>query len=549
VTRRRRFDVPVQGHFGKLRPMIDTAQEIAQLRALLAEREAELASARAELTGAKLLIEQYKAQLAKLRRMQFGQSSEKLDAQIHQLELMLEDLEEGEAARTAPSLPPGADEPSRRPRDRRQPVRRPLPDHLPREEIIHSPGEVCTGCGGTHFSKLGEDVTEVLEKIPARLKVIRHIRPKLSCRSCETIIQAPSPDLPIEKGRPGPGLIANVVVGKYLDGLPLYRQSAILAREGIEIKRATLADWVGHAAWWTAPLAELIGVHVMSAPVIHTDDTPIAVLAPGNGKTRTGRIWTYVLDERPWQGDRAPAAYYRFSPDRKGERPQGHLAGFRGVIHADAFSGYESLARSEASTGQDPPRILHAACWAHARRKFFDVFEATKSPIAEEALRRIGALYAIEAEIRGRSAELRLAARQEHALPILVELRSWLEEQRRRLSSKTALAKAIQYALTRWDALARYSGDGRLAIDNNPAERSLRGIAITRKNFLFLGSQAGGERAAVLYTVLETAKLNGLDPEAYLASTIDHMTKGHPISRLADLLPWNWKAEPARLAA
>ncbi len=215
----------------------------------------------------------------------------------------------------------------------------------------------------------------------------------------------------------------------------------------------------------------------------------VAVLAPANGKTKTGRIWTYVLDERPWQGYRAPAAYYRFSPDRKGERPQGHLAGFRGVIQAGAFSGYESLVRSEASSGQDPPRLLHAACWAYARRKFFDVFEATKSPIAEEALRQIGELYRIEAEISGRAAELRLSARQEHAAPILAELRTWLEEQRRRLSSKTALAKAIQYALTRWNALTRYAGDGRLAIDNNPAERSLRGIAITRKNFLFLGSR------------------------------------------------------------
>jgi len=246
----------------------------------------------------------------------------------------------------------------------------------------------------------------------------------------------------------------------------------------------------------------------MTAPVIHTDDTPIAVLAPGNGKTRTGRIWTYVLDERPWQGRRKPAAWYRFSPDRKGERPQGHQAGFRGVIQADAFSGYESLARSEASTGHDPPRILHAACWAHARRKFFDVFEATKSPIAEDALRRIGELCRIEAEISGRAAELRLAGRQEYAVPILAELRTWRQEQRRRLSLKTSLAKAIQYALTRWDALARYAGDARLAIDNNPAERSLRGIAITRKNFLFLGSQAGSERAVILYTVLETAKLN-----------------------------------------
>jgi hypothetical protein len=287
----------------------------------------------------------------------------------------------------------------------------------------------------------------------------------------------------------------------------------------------------------------------MAAPVIHTDDTPIAVLAPGNGKTRTGRLWTYVLDERHWQGARAPAAYYRFSPDRKGERPQGHLASFRGVIQADAFSGYESLARLQEPSGQGPPRILHAACWAHARRKLFDVFESIRSPIAEEALRRIAALYAVEAEINGQPADQRLVARRQHAAPILGELRAWFEEQRRRLSSKTALAKAIQYSLTRWDALARYAGDGRIAIDNNPAERSLRGIAVTRKNFLFLGSNAGGERAAVLYTVLETAKLNGIDPEAYLADVIDRIAKGHPINQLSELLPWSGSRSAAKLAA
>jgi hypothetical protein len=256
-----------------------------------------------------------------------------------------------------------------------------------------------------------------LEKVPARLKVIRHIRPKLSCRSCERILQAPAPDLPIEKGRPGPGLVANVVVGKYLDGLPLCRQSAILAREGVAVERATLADWVGHAAWRVMPLAELIGAHVLTAPVLHTDDTPIAVLAPGNGKTRTGRLWTYVVDERPWQGGRVSAAYYRFSPDRKGERPRNHLVAFRGVIQADAFAGYEALARSAAS-GRGPPRLIHAACWAHARRKFYDVFEATKSPIAEEALKRIGELYAIEAEIAGHPADVRLpAASSRHVDP------------------------------------------------------------------------------------------------------------------------------------
>lgn len=449
------------GHLGvrigvnsRLMPIAaDPAQEIAELRALLAEREAELAVARAELTGAQLRIEQYKAQLAVLRRMQFGRSSEKLDHQIEQLELLLEDLEEGEAmVRRAPVQSRG---------ERRQPVRRPLPEHLPREEIVHDPGSICPGCGGTRFSRIGEDVTEVLEKIPARLKVIRHIRPKLSCRACERIIQSPAPELPIEKGRPGPGLVASVVVGKYLDGLPLYRQSAIFLREGIEIERATLADWVGRVAWWVAPLAALIGSQVMAAPVLHTDDTPIAVLAPGNGKTRTGRLWTYVVDERPWQGNRAPAAYYRFSPDRRGERPRDHLALFRGVIQADAFSGYEALARSAARSGRGPPAVTHAACWAPARRKFYDVFESTKSPIAEEALRRIGQLYAIEAEIAGQPSERRLTARQARAVPLLAALHDWLGAQGRRLSAKNALARAIQYALARWEALTRYAGDGR----------------------------------------------------------------------------------------
>lgn len=525
----------------------DPVQEIAALRTLLAEREAELAAARAELTGVQLRIEQYKAQLAQLRRMQFGRSSEKLDARIEQLELMLEDLEEGQAARTAPAAR-ALDQPRR---ERGQPVRRPLPDHLPREEIMHDPGSVCPGCGGTRFTRLGEDVTEVLEKIPARLRVIRHIRPKLSCRCCQRIIQAPAPDLPIEKGRPGPGLVADVVVSKYLDGLPLYRQSAILAREGIAIERASLADWVGRAAWWVTPLAELIGAYILAAPIIHTDDTPIAVLAPGNGKTRTGRLWAYVVDERPWQGGRAPAAYYRFSPDRRGERPRDHLTLFRGVIQADAFSGYQALTRPASVSdrvGRGPP-LVHAACWAHARRKFYDVFEATKSPIAEEALKQIGELYKIEAEITGQSAETRRAARQDRAVATLDALRDWLTAQRRRLSSKNALAKAIQYALSRWEALTRYAGDGRLAIDNNVAERALRGIAITRKNFLFLGSDAGGERAAAIYSVLESAKLNGLDPQTWLADVIDRMAKGHPINRLGELLPWNWQPQTALLAA
>ena len=280
----------------------------------VARLKAELAEARAELTGARLLIEQLKSQLAVLRRMQFGRSSEKLNAEIQQLELLLEDLEEGEAERIAPTTATAGTS------QRRHPARKPLPDHLPREDVIHHPGDACPCCGGTRLSKLGDDVTEVLERIPAKLKVIRHIRPRLSCRSCETIIQAPAPDLPIERGRPGPALIANIVVGQYIDGLPLYRQAGIIARDGVDIDRATLCDWVGRAAWWLAPVAEAIGKHVMAASVIHTDDTPIGVLAPGRGRTRTGRIWTYVVDERPWAGSRPPAALYRYSPDRKGDR-------------------------------------------------------------------------------------------------------------------------------------------------------------------------------------------------------------------------------------
>ena len=392
---------------------MDAAVEIAELRARLAQSQSELLAFR-------LLAEHYKAQLLKLLRMKFGRSSEALDAQIQQLELQLEDLEETEAAIKA-VRPPSTKHPAVEPR---QPVRKALPTHLPREEIIHPAGDICPGCGGTHFSQIGEDITEVLEKIPARLKVIRHIRPKLSCRGCETIIQACAPDLPIEKGRPGPGLIANVVTSKYLDGLPLYRQSAILAREGVEIERATLADWVGHAAWWISPLAALIGTHVVGAPVIHTDDTPVAVLAPGLGRTRTGRIWVYLLDERPWQGQRPPAAWYRFSPDRKGERPKDHLTGFHGVIQADAFSGYEALARQSGAAGTNAPSVRHAACWAHARRKLFDEYDRTRSPLAEEALRRIGQLYEIEAGITGQDETQRLQVRQAQSVPCLEGLKT-----------------------------------------------------------------------------------------------------------------------------
>jgi hypothetical protein len=308
----------------------------------------------------------------------------------------------------------------------------------------------------------------------------------------------------------------------------------------VEIERQTLADWVGHGAWWLNPVAEAIGAYATGQGVVWTDDTPIPVLAPGHGRTRQARFWVYAFDPRPWGGTGPPAAFYRYSPDRKGERPRGHLAGFAGWLHADAYAGYDALT---APRGNKPPRINHVACWAHARRRLFEVFEATKSPIAEEGLRRIGELYAVEAAINGQPPERRREARRTLSKPLLEALHGWMEAQRRRLSGKSALGKALQYALSRSDALARYVEDGRLSIDNNLAERQLRGIAVTRKNFLFLGSDAGGQRAAIVYTVAETAKLNGLDPEAYIASVLDRLARGHSASRLDELLPWNFNIE------
>jgi transposase len=528
-------------------PLLDPAaplDDAAGLRALLAEREAAIAARDAALAerdaalrNASLEIEKLKVQLAALRRDRYGKSSERLAAAIGQLEMLVGDLEEDQAEREAAAAE-RARRAKGRPDTRRRPaLRRPLPAHLPRETVLHEPVLACR-CGCTdpaRLTRLGDDVTEVLEKVPARLKVIRHVRPRYACRACEAVLQAPAPALPIERGRPGPGLLAHVLVSKYLDGLPLYRLSGILAREGVEIERQTLADWVGHGAWWLAPLAEAIGAYATGQGVVWTDDTPIRVLAPGRGKTRQARFWVYAFDPGPWGGTGPPAAFYRYSPDRKGARPQGHLAGFAGWLHADAYAGYGALTKAK---GGRPQRVTHVACMAHARRRLFEVFEATKSPIAEEGLRRIGELYAIEAEINGRSPERRREERQARSKPRLDALHDWVQTQRRRLSGKSALGKALQYALSRWDALTRYIEDGRLSIDNNLSERLLRGIAVTRKNFLFVGSDAGGQRAAIIYTIAETAKLNGLDPEAYIAAILDRLARGHPISRLDELLPW-----------
>src|SRR3712207_6801855 len=354
---------------------------LAERDAALAERDAALAERDADRLSARLEIEKLKAQLAALRRDRYGRPSEKLSAEIGQLEMLIGDLEEDAAEREA-----AAAEKQRRAKggsgDQRKPaLRRPLPAHLPRETVLHEPVLACRcGCADPkRLTRLGEDVTEVLEKTPARLKVIRHVRPRYACRACEAVIQAPAPALPIEKGRPGPGLLAHVLVSKYLDGLPLYRLSGILAREGVAIERQTLADSVGHGAWWPRPVAAAIGAYTLAQGVVWTDDTPIRVLAPGRGKTRQGRFWVYAFDPRPWGGTGPPAAPYRYSPDRKGERPRGHLAGFAGWLHADAYAGYDALTAAEGGKVQ---RITHVACMAHARRRLFEVYEATKSPIA-----------------------------------------------------------------------------------------------------------------------------------------------------------------------
>jgi transposase len=539
------------GDNSRVAPELDSAalpDDVETLRALLverdavlAERDAALAERDADLLSARLEIEKLKVQLAALRRERYGKSSERLAAEISQLEMLIGDLEEDAAERETAAAEKEHRAKGKSDKPRKPALRRPLPEHLPRETVLHEPVLACH-CGCTdpkRLTCLGEDVTEVLEKIPARLKVIRHVRPRYACRACEAMLQAPAPALPIEKGRPGPGLLAHVLVSKYLDGLPLYRLSGILAREGVEIERQTLADWVGHGAWWLRPVAAAIGTYARAQGVIWTDDTPIRVLAPGRGKTRIGRFWVYAFDPRPWGSTGPPAALYCYSPDRKGERPREHLAGFGGWLHADAYAGYDALTTAKAGR---PQRITHVACMAHARRRLFEVYEATKSPIAEEGLRRIGELYAIEAAINGQSPEQRRAARQAQSKPLLEALHDWMLQQRRRLSGKSTLGKALQYALNRWDALVRYIEDGWLSIDNNLAERLLKDIAVTRKNYLFVGSDAGGQRAAIIYTIAETAKLNGLDPEAYIAAVLDRLAGGHPISRIDELLPWNFKA-------
>jgi transposase len=428
------------------------ALDPAALKALILAQHDVLVSRGTEIENLKLLI-------LKLQRMRFGRSSEKLDHQIEQLELRLEDLE----AEQTETAPPPHSAPSQAPRTRRKPARRPLPDNLPRETQTHEPNHTaCPECGGA-LHKLGEDVSEILEFVPARFKVIRIVRPKLSCAHCEHIVQAPAPSRPIDRGMAGPGLLTHVLVSKFAHHLPLYRQSEIYERAGIDLDRSTLADWVGGSSRLLAPLIDALRRYVLAGRKLHADDTPVPVLAPGTGKTKTGRLWTYVRDDRPAGDPSPPAVWFAYSPDRKGEHPQRHLRDFRGTLQADAFAGFNAIY-------EDPARgIREAACMAHIRRKFYDLHQAHASPVATEALRRIGALYEIESEIRGRTPDERREVRQARALPLLDSMHEWLESVRAKLSQKSAVAAACSYALGRWSAMLRYCDDGLLEIDNNTA--------------------------------------------------------------------------------
>lgn len=492
-----------------------------------------------DAVNAQAEIAKLRFQLARYRRAEFGRSSEKLEREADQLELAIETLEADQAERLAGASPivAAAIEAGG---ETEKPARRPLPEHLPREDVVHSAPCTCPSCGGA-LRRVGEDITETLDYVPGRFRVIRHIREKLSCRACDTVIAAPAPDHAIARGRAGAGLLAHIVVSKYDDHLPLYRQAEIFAREGVELETSTLSGWVGATAAALQPLIDALAAEVMTSDTLHVDDTPVPVLAPGTGKTRTGRLWTYVRDERPFAGERPPAALFFYSPDRKGEHPRAHLINFRGVIHADGYAGFNELFASN--------RIAEAACWAHVRRKFFDVHAATGSPIAKEALDRIGQLYRVERTIDRTLPDDRRRERQQQSKPIAAALRAWAEQTAPKLSRKSELAAAFRYMRARWTALVRCFDDGRLALDNNPAERVLRCVAIGRKNYLFAGSDAGGRRAAAMYSLIETAKLNGINPQHYLTDVLTRIAD-HPARQITQLLPWNWQTiEAPRIAA
>jgi transposase len=528
--------------------------DVATLRmALLAERaradaaEADAAVARAQQSDTEALIARQRLEIEKLKRDIYGPRSERTQRLIDQMELQLEELE---AAATADELQAEwatAKTTTVASFSRKRPVRKPFPEHLPRERVIVPGPTACACCGGARLSKLGEDVTETLEVIPRRWKVIQHVREKFTCRDCESISQAPAPFHVVPRGWAGPNLLAMIAFEKFGQHQPLNRQAERYAKEGVPISLSTMADQVGAICSVLEPLFKRVEAHVFAAQRLHGDDTTVPVLA--RGKTDIARSWVYVRDDRPFGGPAPPGAVFYYSRDRGGAHPQGHLAAYAGILQADAFSGYKKL----YEPNRQPGPIVEAACWSHARRKFFVLADlalnaqrkaqgktpAFVSPLALSAVCRIDAVFDIERGINGKSAAERMATRQESSLPFVAELEAWMRQERAKLSRHNEVAKAMDYMLTRWRSFTRFLEDGRICLTNNAAERGLRGIALGRKSWLFAGSDRGGQRAAMMYSLIVTAKMNDVDPQAWLADVLSRIAE-HPALRLDELLPWQW---------
>jgi transposase len=518
--------------------------------------EAQLAVATAKAADDEALIAHLKLLIAKLRRAQYGPGAERSRRLLDQLELQLEELEASASEDELAAEAAVAKTTSVAGFTRKRPSRQPFPEHLPRERVVVPAPCSCPACGSAWLSKLGEDVTETLEVIPRQWKVVQTVRERFSCRDCEAVTQPPAPFHVVPRGWAGPSFLAMLLFEKFGQHQPLNRQADRFAREGVPLSLSTLADQVGAACAALMPLHRRIEAHVLAAERLHGDDTTVPVLA--KGKTDTGRLWVYARDDRPFAGPEPPAALYHYSRDRRGEHPQAHLASWSGILQADAYGGYGEL----YAPGRQPGPVLEAGCFAHARRKFFELADIESAarrkarrqtpqpiyPIALEAVRRLDALFVIERAIISRSADERLAARRERSAPLIDDLHAWMTEQLKKLSRNHDLAKTINYMLRRWDAFTRFLGDGRICITNNAAERALRGIALGRKSWLFCGSDRGGQRAAVMYSLIVTAKLNDVDPQAWLADVLARVA-AHPASRLDELLPWNWRAHQIALAA
>jgi transposase len=490
-----------------------------------------------ETLKAMLLAERARADrlaqiIKELQRHRFGRRAETLP--LDQLELGLEDVQQGEAASAAESEVADPAARSQKAKQRRA-NRGSLPAHLPRiEVVVDVESKACPCCSG-ELHRIGEDVSERLDIVPAQLRVLVTRRPKYACRTCEEgVVQAPAPARLIEGGLPTEATVAHVIVAKYADHLPLYRQAQIYARQGVQLDRSTLADWVGRAAWLLSPVHARLLKRLKASEKLFADETTAPVLDPGRGRTKTGQLWAYARDDRSWGGPDPPGVAYVYAPDRKAERPIAHLSGFKGVLQVDGYAAYRTLA--------EKGDVRLAFCWAHVRRRFYELAAAGPAPIASEALQRIGEIYAVERDIHGRQADERRTVRQVRSRPVTEALEPWLRAQLQTISQKGKLAEAIRYALSRWEGLTRFLDDGRIELDSNTVERAIRPLALNRKNALFAGSDRGGEHWAVLASLVETCKLNGVEPEAYLADVLTRLVNSHANSRIDELLPWPYVA-------